>query len=140
MFCPQCKAKFLLETDSLYWWSMYLLQVLTMDSRNVKHQGNGSNQSCQVARINENFKKQNVRSIQSPSWLFERFRVWFRVLIIKMIWKRKWIRLHLALREKLKTASDSKQIQILTLVPECTVQNILTSLNTLLQLHMKSKK
>ena len=38
------------------------------------------------------------------------------------------------------TASYPEQIQILTLVPECTVQNILMSLNTLFELHMKSKK
>ena len=50
------------------------------------------------------------------------------------------VRLHKAMQEKLKTASYSKQIQILTLVPECTVQNILMSLNTLFELHMKSKK
>ena len=53
------------------------------------------------------------------------------------------VRLHKAMQEKLKTASYSEQIQILTLVInglECTVQNILMSLNTLFKLHMKSKK
>ena len=50
------------------------------------------------------------------------------------------VRLHEAMQKKLKTASYSEQIQILTLVPECTVQNILMSLNTLFELHMKSKK
>ena len=50
------------------------------------------------------------------------------------------VRLHKAMQEKLKTASNSEQIQILTLVPECTFQNILMSLNTLFELHMKSKK
>ena len=50
------------------------------------------------------------------------------------------VRLHEAMQEKLKTASYSEQIQILTLVPECTVQNILMSLSTLFELHMKSKK
>ena len=50
------------------------------------------------------------------------------------------VRLHKVMQEKLKTASYSEQIQILTLVHECTVQNILMSLNTLFQLHMKSKK
>ena len=53
-------------------------------------------------------------------------------------------RLHKVMQEKLKAASYSEQIQILTLVPEkcleCTVQNILMSLNTLFELHMKSKK
>ena len=46
------------------------------------------------------------------------------------------VRLHEAMQEKLKTASYSEQIQILTLVPEY-LQNILMSLNTLLELHMK---
>ena len=50
------------------------------------------------------------------------------------------VRLHEAMQEKLKTASYSEQIQILTLVPECTVQNILMSLNTLTELYMKVKK
>ena len=53
------------------------------------------------------------------------------------------VRLHKAMQEKLKAASYSEQIQILTLVPEkcleCTVQNILMPLNTLFELHMKSK-
>ena len=41
----------------------------------------------------------------------------------------------------MKTASYSKPIQILTMVPdECTVQNISISLNSLFELHMKSKK
>ena len=59
------------------------------------------------------------------------------------------VRLRKAIQGKLKTASYSEQIQILTLVTlpltlincvECTVQNILMSLNTLFELHMKSKK
>ena len=50
------------------------------------------------------------------------------------------IRLHKAMQETLKTASYSEQIQILTLLPECTVQIILMLLNALFQLHMKSKK
>ena len=49
------------------------------------------------------------------------------------------VRLHEAMQEKLKTALYSEQIQILTLVPECTVQNILMSLNKLLEFYMKSK-
>ena len=50
------------------------------------------------------------------------------------------VRLHEVMQEKLKTASYSEQIQILTLVHECAVQNILMPLNTLFELHMKSKK
>ena len=49
-------------------------------------------------------------------------------------------RVHKAMQEKLKKASYSEQIQILTLLPECTVQSILMSLNTLLELYIKSKK
>ena len=44
------------------------------------------------------------------------------------------------MQEKLKTASYSEQIKVFTLVPECTVQDILVSLNTLFELHVKSKK
>ena len=55
-----------------------------------------------------------------------------------------FVRLHKAIQEKLKAVWYSKQIEILTLVPdnssECTVQKILMSLNTLIKLQMKSKK
>ena len=51
------------------------------------------------------------------------------------------VRFHKAVQEKLKTVSFSEQIQILTLYLinglECTVQNILLSLNTLFKLHIK---
>ena len=50
------------------------------------------------------------------------------------------VSLHDAMQEKLKTASYSEQIQIFTLVPEFTAQNILISFNTFFELHMKSKK
>ena len=54
------------------------------------------------------------------------------------------VRLHKAMQEKLKTASYTEQTKYLPwyLINglECTVQNILMSLNTLFELHMKSKK
>ena len=54
------------------------------------------------------------------------------------------VRLHEAMQEKWKIASYSEPIQILTwyLINglQCTVQNILISLNTLFELQMKSKK
>ena len=50
------------------------------------------------------------------------------------------VRLHEAMQEKLKTASYSEQIQILTLAPDCAVPNILMSLNTFFELHMKPKR
>ena len=49
------------------------------------------------------------------------------------------VRLQQVMKEKSKTASYSEEIQILTLVSECTVQNILITLNILFELHMKSK-
>ena len=49
------------------------------------------------------------------------------------------VRLHEAMQEKLKTASYSEQIHILILVPEYTIHNILMSLKTLFELHMKWK-
>ena len=51
-----------------------------------------------------------------------------------------FVRLQEVMQEKLITASYSEQIKVFTLVPECTVQNILVSLNTLFELHVKSKK
>ena len=54
------------------------------------------------------------------------------------------VRLHRAMQEKLKAASYSEQIQILTLVPDkwsrITVQNISMSLNTLFELYINKKK
>ena len=55
-----------------------------------------------------------------------------------------FVRLHEAMQEKLKTASYSQQIQILTLVADkwsrmyCS-ENLM-SLNTLYEFHIKSKK
>ena len=50
------------------------------------------------------------------------------------------VRLLEVMQERLKTTSYSEQIQILTFVPEYTVQNISLSLDTLFEIHMKSKK
>ena len=54
------------------------------------------------------------------------------------------IRLHEAMQEKLKTTSYLEQIQILTLIPDKWSQmycsEYFNSLNTLFELHMKSKK
>ena len=50
------------------------------------------------------------------------------------------VRLHEVMQERLKTESFSEQIQILTFVPECTVQNISIPLDTLFEIHMKLKK
>ena len=49
------------------------------------------------------------------------------------------VRLHEAMQKKLKIASYKEQIQILTFLPECTLQNTLMPLNTWFELHMKPK-
>ena len=122
-----------------------LLQILAMNSLNVKPQGKSSNQfefHVSAYTLFENFKERYFRGIQSTSWLFENSEP---DSYDKNDMKEKvdnLVRLHKAMQEKLKTASYSEQIQILTLVIndlECTVQNILMSLNTLFELHMKSK-
>ena len=48
-------------------------------------------------------------------------------LTVLMVKLNDLVRLHEAMQEKLKTASYSEQIQVLTLVPECTVRNSLMS-------------
>ena len=62
--------------------------------------------------------------------------------MMKMIWKKvnDLARFHKAMQEKLKQHHIQNKIQILTLVPGYTVQIILMPLNTLFELHMKSKK
>ena len=77
--------------------------------------------TCELTSIYENFNEWYFRSIQSTSWLFKNSE---SVLMIK-IWKRKWMtclgctrQCKKAMQEKLKIASYSEEIQILTLVPD----------------------
>ena len=73
---------------------------------------------CQFTRIYENLKEGYFTSIQSTSWLFENSE---SDSYRKNDMKEKvndLFRLHKAMQEKLKTASYSEQIQILTLVPD----------------------
>ena len=84
LFCRQCKAKFLLETDSLYWWSRWIsvwnrsLQWIHWMSNTKKKGPINWHLTCQLTSIYENFKEEYFRSIQSASWLFKRF--WVRFL------------------------------------------------------------
>ena len=92
-----------------------------MNSVNAKHQGKAPinwHSTCQLTLIYENFKDGYFRSIQSTSWLFENSE---SDSYDKNDMKKKvndLVRLHKAMQEKLKTASYSEQIQILTLVPD----------------------
>ena len=94
-----------------------LLQILTMNSLNVSNSKRKApinwHFTCQITRIYENFKEQYFRSIQSAIWLSETYD--------KNCIKEKandLVRLSEAMQKKLETASYSKLIQILTLVPD----------------------
>ena len=74
--------------------------------------------TCQLTHIYENFKKRYFGSIQSTSWQFVNSE---SASYDKNDMKEKvndLVRFHKAMQEKLKTASYSEQIQILTLVPD----------------------
>ena len=85
-----------------------LLQILTMNSLNVKHQGKALinwHFTCQLTRIYENFKERYFRSIESTSSLFENSE---SDSYDENSLKEKvndLVRLHKAMQEKLKTAS-----------------------------------
>ena len=143
LFSCQCKAKFLLETDSLYWLSRcisihyrYWQWIHWMSNTNEK------TPMKKLTRIYENFKEKYFSSIQSTSWKIESL-----ILIIKMIWRRKWITC-LCYTRQWKKNQKQHHIQnkskflhwYLINGLECTVQNILMSLNTLLELQMKPKR
>ena len=71
--------------------------------------------TCQITHIYENFK-------EHAKYKLTVWRIQSLILMIKMIWKRNWMTWLGCTRQckkkkKLKTASYSEQIQILTLVP-----------------------
>ena len=100
--------------------------------------------TCQLTHIYEKFKEKHFRSIQSACWLL---KIQSLILVIKVIWKRKW-KTSLGCTRQCKKNLKQHHIQIKSkFLPwylinglECTVHNILMSLNTLLELHIKSKK
>ena len=99
---------------------------------------------CQCTRFYEHYKERYFRGIQSQVNCLEDLG---SGSYDKNDMKEKannFVRLHEAMQEKLKTASYSQQIQILTLVADkwsrmyCS-ENLM-SLNTLHEFHIKSKK
>ena len=98
--------------------NFHLLQILKKNSNTKEKAPINWHFSCQFTRIYENFKERYFRSIQSTSWLFKRFRIWF------LWWKgmkekvNDLVTMHDVMQEKLQTVSYSEQIQILTLVPD----------------------
>ena len=69
LFSRQCKDRIFVRdtlTVLMIKINFNLLQILAMNSLNVKHQGKSSNQlvlTCQFTRIYENFKERYFRSI-----------------------------------------------------------------------------
>ena len=124
IFCRQCKAKFFLEIDSLYWWSRKssicyrYWQWIHWISNTKKKAPINLHYTCQLTRIYENFKGRYFRSIQNTSWFFENSE---SDSYGKNDMKEKMnylVRLHKAMQEKLKTVSFSEQFQFLALVPD----------------------
>ena len=147
--CRLCKAKSLLKTDSLYWWSRqfpicyrYWQWIHWMSNTKDKVRINWR-LTCQLTLIYEIFKEQYFWTMQSTSWLFERFNL---ILMIKMIWNRKWMTWLGCTRQCKKNWNLDHIYNKSKFLPwyqinglECTVPNILTSLNILFELHVKSK-
>ena len=109
-FCRQCKARFLLETDSLHWWSRTIFQKHT--------------------------------KYKLTAWKIKSL-----ILMIKMLWKKKWMTWLGSTRECKKNwkqhhIQNKSKFLLWYLINglECTVQKILMSLNTSFEFHMKSKK
>ena len=100
---------------------------------------------CHLSRIYENFKEQYFRSIKKY-----KLTVWIihsLILMIKKTCKRKWMSWLGCTRQCKKNWKQHHIQNKYKFLPwylinglECTVQNILMSLNTLFELHMKSKK
>ena len=74
--------------------------------------------TSQLTRIYENFKERCFRSIQSTSWLFKNSKSDSYDKNDMKENVNNLVRLHKAMQEKLKIASYSEQIQILTLVTD----------------------
>ena len=116
-----------------------LLQILTMNSLNVKHQGKSSNQ----------LEKQYFRAIfqKHKKYKLTAWIIQCLTLMIKLPCKRKWMSWLGSTRQCKKNWKQHHIQNQSKFLPcylinglECTVQNILISLNTLFELHMKSKK
>ena len=99
LFCRQRKAKFVLQTDSQYWWSRWI-SVCDRYWQWIHW----------ISNTKEAYKVQvdYLKDSESDSYDKNTSKVKVNDLI----------RLHEAIQEKLKTASYWEQIQFLTLVPD----------------------
>ena len=125
-----------------------LLQILTMNSLNVKHQGKSSNQLAfhlsAYTHLRYLFRAtfSKHKKYELTVWIIQSL-----ILMIKMTCKRKWMPWLGCTRQCKKNRKQHHIQNKSKFLPwylinglECTVQNILISLNTLFELHMKSKK
>ena len=125
-----------------------LLKILTMNSLNVKHQGKSSNQlAFHLSAYIHLWKLSRVIFQMHKKYKLTVWIIQSMILMIKMTCKRKWMS-WLGCTRQCKKNQKQHHIQNQSkFLPwylinglECTVQNILMSLNTLFELHMKSKK
>ena len=125
-----------------------LLKILTINSMNVKHQGKSSNQlAFHLSAYTHLWKLsraifQKHKKYKLTVWIIQSL-----ILMIKMTCKRKWMSWLGCTRQCKKNRKQHHIQNQSKFLPwylinglECTVQNILKSLNTLFELHMKSKK
>ena len=144
-YCWNIGVKLKVNKWSFSKWS--LLKMLTMNSLNVKHQGRSSNQLAFRMSAYRHLRKlwraifQNHKKYKLTVWIFQSL-----IFMIKMTCKRKWmswLSYKSQWRKNLKQYHIQNQSKFLPwyLINglKCTVQNILISLNTLFELHMKSK-
>ena len=126
-----------------------LFKILTMNSLNAKHQGKISNQLTFHLSAYTHLWKFTLKNIFQKHKKYK-LTVWIiqsLILMIKMTCKRKWMS-WLGCTSQWKKNRKQHHIQSQSkFLPwylinglKCTVQNILISLNTLFELHMKSKK
>ena len=125
-----------------------LLQILTMNSLNVKHQGKSSNQlAFHLPPYTHLWKLQRAIFQKHKKYKLTVWIIQSLILMIKMTCKRKWMSWLGCTRQCKKNWKQHHIQNKSKFLPwylinglKCTVENILMSLNTLFELHMKSKK
>ena len=124
-----------------------LLQILTMSLLNVKHQGESSNQlAFHLSAYTYLWKLLRAKFQKHKKYKLTVWIIQSLILMIRITCKGKWMswlgctRRCKKNRKQYHIQNQSKFLPCYLINGlECTVQNILISLNTLFELHMKSK-
>ena len=125
-----------------------LLKILAMNLLNVKHQEQSSNQMAfHLSAYTHLWKLERAIFQKHTKYKLTVWKIQGLILMIKMIWKGKWTT-WLGCPRQCKKKWKQHHIQNKSkFLPwylinglEYTVQNLLMFLNTLFELHMKSKK